>query len=564
MTKPRILVVAEDASLRGRLARWLLASGYSVELAESVRRAREVIDGGDVALVVLVPDELGVADDELAYEFSEPVEHLIVIAAAAAGALSEDDLLVRLKSVLEFTPATPLVAPAGGPSRLQFEDFTLDVAGRSCTDASGQDVTLTRAEFALLLALAGQPNRVLSRDALSRAAAGRGAEPDDRSVDVLISRLRRKIEPDAKTPRIIVTVPGEGYKLVTKTTGVIPAAEAAVALNADAGTRNPAGATTAAATPASASHRRMTRTVAVAIAGATLLVAATLAMRFWYPDFASRQAALTAAPVQNFDAARIPLLGDAARRELDNYATRPAFKALAISAAPRNGWGLAFASPDTDSARKEALERCTARSGQHVCRIYAVGDNVVWSAAALPLPLAADIHAEPLSIPLVAADVPLLNDLRHQEIADHYLPRPNHKALAIGRQRIHWNTGNSREEAARITVERCGDAMQSPCLLLSVDGMLTVQLPQSRAVTDIFMLSTEQDMSEADRTRISPIYAAPDWRAIARSSGGHWYAVGGRASEVAAIDAALADCRAAEKDCTLYAIGNWRVDDKRG
>jgi len=82
-------------------------------------------------------------------------------------------------------------------------------------------VPLTRAEFSLLQALAHQPGRVLSRDELSQAVGGRGAEPDDRSVDVLMSRLRRKIEPDPKTPRIIVTMPGEGYKFTAKPQAVV-------------------------------------------------------------------------------------------------------------------------------------------------------------------------------------------------------------------------------------------------------------------------------------------------------------------------------------------------------
>ena len=109
-------------------------------------------------------------------------------AGASGGALNEMDVLARVKTALDTPPVTQQPA---GLQHLQFEGFTLDVAGRSCTDANGQDITLTCAEFALLLALASPPGRVLSRDALSRAAAGRGAEPDDRSVDVLISRLRQ-------------------------------------------------------------------------------------------------------------------------------------------------------------------------------------------------------------------------------------------------------------------------------------------------------------------------------------------------------------------------------------
>ena len=74
------------------------------------------------------------------------------------------------------------------------------------------EVPLTHAEFALLVVLARHPGRVLSRDQLLDAALGRRAEPYDRSIDVLVGRLRRKIEPDPKVPRFIVTMVGEGYK----------------------------------------------------------------------------------------------------------------------------------------------------------------------------------------------------------------------------------------------------------------------------------------------------------------------------------------------------------------
>src|SRR6516225_3096753 len=85
--------------------------------------------------------------------------------------------------------------------------------GARCVTAT---VPLTRAEFALLLVLARHPGRVLSRDQLLDAALGRRAEPYDRSIDVLVGRLRRKIEPDPKVPRFIVTVVGEGYKFAAQ------------------------------------------------------------------------------------------------------------------------------------------------------------------------------------------------------------------------------------------------------------------------------------------------------------------------------------------------------------
>ncbi len=227
--KARILIIADDAAMRATLARWLMTAGYAVELAESARRAREVIGSQSVSLAVMTPQGMGEAGGELARELSERIKHLILVAdptkdaasteppiqssAALAWPFSEQDLLARIRSALAGAPA--VTAPEA-PQVLRFEGYTLDAGARSCVDASGQEVTLTRAEFSLLLAFVRQPGRVLSRDELTHVVAGRSAEPDDRSVDVLISRLRRKIEPDPKAPRLIVTMPGEGYKLTAR------------------------------------------------------------------------------------------------------------------------------------------------------------------------------------------------------------------------------------------------------------------------------------------------------------------------------------------------------------
>jgi predicted ATPase/class 3 adenylate cyclase/DNA-binding response OmpR family regulator len=101
-------------------------------------------------------------------------------------------------------------------SILYIDDGRLDFAGRVFVDASGREVTLTRAESNLLKELASSPCQVLSREKLRRALGGRGAESFDRSIDMLVARLRRKIEPDPKAARLLVTVPGGGYKLMVR------------------------------------------------------------------------------------------------------------------------------------------------------------------------------------------------------------------------------------------------------------------------------------------------------------------------------------------------------------
>jgi DNA-binding winged helix-turn-helix (wHTH) protein len=112
----------------------------------------------------------------------------------------------------------PMEVGSGSASeRWQFEGgFTLDLASRTLSDASGNEVPLWRSEFALLATLLRAPGRALSREQLLDAVSGRRAEPFDRSIDVLVGRLRRKIEPDPKAPRLIRTVPGVGYKFVLR------------------------------------------------------------------------------------------------------------------------------------------------------------------------------------------------------------------------------------------------------------------------------------------------------------------------------------------------------------
>ena len=233
MTKQRILVVGDDAGLRATLARWLIAAGYSVELAESAKHARKVLANERVGLAIVAPERLDGRD--LAGELRSAVRCLIVVtepapppyppplagegregAAPAAQAdgflttpLREDDVLARIDAALR----TDADAGEAAPEMLRFAGYTLDAVGRRCLDASGRVVRLTRAELALLLSLAREPGRVVSRDELTRAVAGRRAERGDRSVDVLISRLRRKIEANPKSPRMILTVAGVGYTL---------------------------------------------------------------------------------------------------------------------------------------------------------------------------------------------------------------------------------------------------------------------------------------------------------------------------------------------------------------
>src|ERR1700727_3059886 len=114
-----------------------------------------------------------------------------------------------MRSATGFDAIKPWLESA---SLVRFAGLVLDLDACMLARESGEAISLTRAEFAVLRMFVARPRRVVSRDSLLCAFANRRFEPFDRSVDVLIGKLRRKIEADPKEPRLIVTVPGEGYR----------------------------------------------------------------------------------------------------------------------------------------------------------------------------------------------------------------------------------------------------------------------------------------------------------------------------------------------------------------
>ena len=126
------------------------------------------------------------------------------------------ELLARIKAVLRrlAPPPAPVLSaapPTAARSRLRFAGWLLDVDARRLINDQGQDVALTSGEFDLLCTFAQHPGRVLSRDFLLEATRGREAAPFDRTIDVQVGRLRRKMEADPRAPTLIVTERGAGY-----------------------------------------------------------------------------------------------------------------------------------------------------------------------------------------------------------------------------------------------------------------------------------------------------------------------------------------------------------------
>jgi class 3 adenylate cyclase len=257
-----------------------------------------------------------------------------------------------------------------------------------------------------------------------------------------------------------------------------------------------------------------------------------------------------------FDAASVPLVTDRVRSNLTDYARQPDFKAIAIS---HIGWGVSSGLADSVSAERDALDRCRRRDAKGDCRIYAVGDQVVWPPH--PAPLSADFHPEPLDISLEPADYAIVKGMPNPAGLDLFLKSNDHKALAVSEAGFSSMADRAdRAEAIRLAVERCSDFAKSPCLLVSVDGLLTVRIPRSHGIVRPYTLAGEAEMSESDKERIANIYGGKDWRALAKGASGRWYAVSAVESEIAAAERVLQDCRRSEAECQLRALGNFRID----
>jgi len=306
--------------------------------------------------------------------------------------------------------------------------------------------------------------------------------------------------------------------------------------------------------------------VSGAVAAITLLAVSGAVLVARYPSApppaAFSPAVALAGADRRFDPANVPLVPDRVRDGMVDYVRRPGFKAIAIS---RNGWGLSGGLSDSAGAERDALDRCKRRDPNGDCRIYAVGDSVVWPPSPAPLP--ADLHPEPLDIALLPTDSGIVKGMPTAAGIEAFLKAKNHKALAVNEAGFPSGFSSNADradpaEAIRLAVERCADYAKSPCVLVSVDGFLTVRIPRSYGRVRLYTLGGETEMGEADKERIAKIYGGKDWRALAKGGSGRWYAVNAAESETAAADRVVDDCRRAETECELRAIGNFRVDKR--
>jgi len=232
-----LLIVEDDEFVQQLLAAYLQGEGFKVSLAGSGEEMHAILDLEPIHLVLLdlgLPDEDGLTlARQIRARSSLPIIVLTArkkrddrITALAVGAddyvtkpCDPQELALRVRNLLSRTKAGATSTDDWQTAHvLRFEGWVVNLTAHTLVAPDGRDVHLTRSEFNLLAALVKAPNRVLTRDHLLDSVSQHGEMPRDRVIDVMVSRLRRKIESDRKNPKLIVTVVGFGYKFSARVT----------------------------------------------------------------------------------------------------------------------------------------------------------------------------------------------------------------------------------------------------------------------------------------------------------------------------------------------------------
>jgi two-component system OmpR family response regulator len=240
ITAVHIAVLDDETEITLLLANYLQGHGFRVSQRHSGRALLDLMRQDPAAVVLLdlgLPGEDGIT---IARQLREQWQCGLVIVTGRGDAIDKvvgleigaDDyvtkpfdlreLLARVRAVLRRTTAVPTTAPAAElapashrpATKLRFSCWTLDIAARRLLSAQGDEVPLTTGEFDLLRVMAENAGRVLSRDFLLERTRGRDGGPFDRTIDVQIGRLRRKLGDDPNQPRIVKSVRGAGYLFV--------------------------------------------------------------------------------------------------------------------------------------------------------------------------------------------------------------------------------------------------------------------------------------------------------------------------------------------------------------
>jgi two-component system OmpR family response regulator len=233
VTSPTHLAVLDDeVDITQLLAGYLASQGFRVTQVHSGPELMDLMSRDTPALVLL---DLGLPGEDgftIARQLREHWRCGLVIVTGRGDAVDKvvglevgaDDyvtkpfdlreLLARIKAVLRRLQPAAGAAPAGARTKLRFAGWELHTAARRLLSPNGQEVALTTGEFDLLSVFARSAGRVLSRDFLIEQTRGREANPFDRTIDVQVGRLRKKLETDPEDPQIIKSVRGAGYILV--------------------------------------------------------------------------------------------------------------------------------------------------------------------------------------------------------------------------------------------------------------------------------------------------------------------------------------------------------------
>lgn len=230
--RPHVVVCDDEPDIRDTVAEYLERHDFAVSQAEDGAALRTLIETQHVDVVILdirMPGEDGLS---LARYLSERSQVAIIMLTGSAEIIDRivgleigaDDyvakpvdmreLLARVKAVLRRTTGADRIGDrpgTDGPNSVQFGACRLDLSSHKLFDAAGADIAITPMEFRLLKVFAENRGRTLNRDQLLELAHDRGWDPFDRSIDIRISRLRKKIEPDPSKPEIIKTIRGVGY-----------------------------------------------------------------------------------------------------------------------------------------------------------------------------------------------------------------------------------------------------------------------------------------------------------------------------------------------------------------
>jgi len=224
-----IAVVEDDPEIGPLIAGLLRREGFDVELCptgEAFDRARQRRRIDLAVLDLMLPGEDGLsicrrllAEGEVPVLMvtarGDDIDRIVGLEIGADDYLPKPfnprELIARARAILRRTRDRHRVVVVPPAERWQFAGFVLDVGGRALNDPDGASVELTGAEFDLLAALARHPRRVLSRDQLLDWTRGRDAQPFDRSIDVLVGKVRRKLAAHPAGETLIRTVRGGGY-----------------------------------------------------------------------------------------------------------------------------------------------------------------------------------------------------------------------------------------------------------------------------------------------------------------------------------------------------------------